>query len=113
MTAFVSLFLAQALIFPSLAGAYTPVAYYVGSQPSIDGLTPYAGGAVTFNASSPVLTLDYGHEVGGWPYIQVAVDPEVPVQVEFKYSEPFDGLNNAWGDGPWYLIRPIPGSRFV
>lgn len=97
----VAAFLYVTQIPPSLALTYTPVAYYLGSQPSINGLSSYAGGVITLNASAPVLTLDYGSEVGGWPFVEVSVDPEVPVQVEFKYSEPFDGLNNAWGDGPW------------
>ncbi|KAH8885313.1 Six-hairpin glycosidase, partial [Thozetella sp. PMI_491] len=80
------------------------------SEPSIDGLSSYAGAGIMLNASHPVLTLDYGMEIGGWPFIDVATGPEVPVQVEFKYTEPFDGLNHPWGDGPWVYVNSLSNT---
>jgi hypothetical protein len=86
--------------------SYVPVTYYLGNAPSIDGLQPYSGGDLTLNISSPVLALDYGTEVAGFPFVQVSSVSGPPSQIELKYSEPFDGLNVAYSDGPWYLKRP-------
>lgn len=79
--------------------AYTPTAFSIGKSPVIDGLQTYTGQPFTLNTSSPVATFDYGSLVAGFPYVQIA--SEVPVQIELKYSEPFDGLNLPYGDGPW------------
>ena len=81
---------------------YSPVAYNLGSGPNIDGLKPYTGGNLTLDSSSPVLTLDYGTEAGGFPFVQTSSVVGISAQIELKYSEPFDGLNARFGDGPWY-----------
>ena len=88
--------------------SYAPVACYLGSGPNIDGLTPYTGGDLTLNSSSPVLTLDYGIEVGGFPFVQTSSIAGISAQIELKYSEPFDGLNAQFGDGPWYYKQTTP-----
>lgn len=97
--------LALTLSTSSAAGqtSYVPVSYYLGNAPSITGLQTYSGGDLTLNLSSPVLTLDYGTEVAGFPFVQVSSVSGPPSQIELKYSEPFDGLNVAYSDGPWYL----------
>ncbi|KAJ5729584.1 uncharacterized protein N7483_004092 [Penicillium malachiteum] len=71
---------------------YTPKAYHVGSGPSIDGLSEFNGGSIVLNSTHPVLTLDYGTEI------------------ELKYSEPFDGLQLPYGDGPWLFINGLANS---
>lgn len=81
--------------------SYSPVAYYLGTGPSIDGLQPYSRGDLTLDATSPVLTLDYGTEVGGFPFVQSS-SIAGPTQIELKYSEPYDGLSAEFGDGPLY-----------
>ena len=87
----------------ALASAdYIPKLYHVGQNASLDGLSKYTGRDVTLDSSSPVLTLDYGSEVGGFPWVEVE-SPDGPVQIELKYSEPFDGLGMPYGDGPWYV----------
>lgn len=58
---------------------------------------------------NPVVTLDYGHEVAGFPYFQVS-DVKGPVQIEVKYTEQFDGLNHVWADGPYYFANGLSNS---
>lgn len=95
----------EALALLQISGAlafnhYRPVAYAVGSSPEINGLSSFTGQGITLNSTHPVLTLDYGSEVGGFPFV-VTGTPEDSVQIESKYSEPFDGLQLPHGDGPW------------
>ena len=79
---------------------YLPQRFVLGKSPSRDGLAAYTGQEVTLDSNNPVLTLDYGLEVGGLPYFETSA-LDGTVQVELKYSEPFAGLNNPMGDGPW------------
>ncbi|KAJ5618316.1 hypothetical protein N7528_006959 [Penicillium herquei] len=103
-----------ALLSLPLTGAYasqyyTPKAYHVGSGATIDELSEFNGGSIVLNNTHPVLTLDYGTEVGGFPFVETE-DPEQPVQIELKYSEPFDGLQLPYGDGPWLFINGLANS---
>ncbi|KAJ5274082.1 hypothetical protein N7478_009207 [Penicillium angulare] len=88
---------------------YKPIAYNVGSGPDIDGLISYTGERITLNSTHPVLTLDYGAEVGGFPYLQTE-SPDQAVQIELKYSEPFGGLQLPYGDGPWLFVNGLANS---
>jgi hypothetical protein len=83
--------------------SYTPVAFGAGTAPIIDGLQAYSGHRVTLESSIPVLTLDYGAEVAGFPYFEITSLAGSAAQIELKYSEQFQGLNLATGDGPWYF----------
>lgn len=83
---------------------YTPVAFGIGTAPIISGLHSYSGQKVTLASSAPILTLDYGADVAGFPYFEVFSHVGSAVQIELKYSEQFQGLNSATGDGPWYLL---------
>jgi hypothetical protein len=87
--------------------SYTPVYYGIGTAPIINGLETYSGSEVTLNSSAPILTLDYGTEVAGFPYFQVTSLTGSAAQIELKYSEQFQGLNLNTGDGPWYFRSPI------
>lgn len=80
---------------------YTPVAFGVETSPIIDGLQAYSSNTVTLNSSAPILTLDYGTEVAGFPYFEVTSIAGSAAQIELKYSEQFEGLNLDTGDGPW------------
>jgi hypothetical protein len=80
--------------------SYTPVAFGVGTAPIIDGLQTYSGSEVTLSPSAPILTLDYGADVAGFPYFEVTSFTGSVVQVELKYSEQFQGLGLNTGDGP-------------
>lgn len=50
--------------------------------------------------STPVATLDYGHEVAGYPFYNVE-SINGKVQIEVKYSEEVNGLNTNFSDGPF------------
>lgn len=54
----------------------------------------------TLSSESAFATIDYGAEVAGWPTFHVAALSGV-VQIEVKYSEPFDGLGHTFSDGPF------------
>lgn len=96
-----------ALLAAGLAGSltaatdYIPQLYQVGTNVTNSGLQSYSSKAITLNGNSSVITLDYGHEVSGWPFVEITSLDE-PVQIELKYSEPYVGLSAAQGDGPWY-----------
>lgn len=83
------------------AADYTPKLYKIESNVTNTGLGAYSAQEVTLTSTSKVVTLDYGNEVAGWPFVEVK-DLDGPVQIELKYSEPFSGLNEPQGDGPWY-----------
>ena len=96
------------LIDAAPGSSYTPVSFGVGTAPIIDGLQKYSGNTkVTLNSSAPVLTLDYGAEVAGFPYFEVTSLSGPAAQIELKYSEPFDGLNQQKGDGPWLYTNGL------
>jgi hypothetical protein len=87
--------------------SYTPVDYGIGTAPIINGLETYSRSEVTLNSSAPILTLDYGTEVAGFPYFEVTTLAGSAAQIELKYSEQFQGLNLKTGDGPWYSHSAI------
>lgn len=88
--------------------AYTPVAYQLGNAPSLDGLQPWPAGPLTLSPSDhSVLTLDYGAEVGGFPFLDISSASGGAVQVLLKYSEPFNGLALPYSDGPLYADSGI------
>lgn len=85
--------------------SYGPVAFHIGSSSPNGpvGFQPCESGVpYTLDASTPVLSLDYGSEVAGFPYVDVASFDSEYAQVELKYSEPYEGLGLPYGDGPWY-----------
>lgn len=73
---------------------YSPKYFHLDSEPTIDGLQAYDGISISLDETNPVLTLDYATEVGGWPWVEVE-SPSSPVQIQLKYSEPYDGLELA------------------
>lgn len=82
------------------SASYTPIAFGVGTGPIIDGLQTYSGSEVKLDISAPILTLDYGADVAGYPYFEVTSLGGPAVQIELKYSEQFPGLTLSTGDGP-------------
>jgi hypothetical protein len=79
---------------------YTPLKYHLGSNSTMSNLSSYSGNEITLDAQNPVLTLDYGAEVGGFPFVQVASLVGSDAQIELKYSEQYGGLELPVGDGP-------------
>jgi hypothetical protein len=88
---------------PRSQTSYTPIAFGVGTAPIIDGLQTYSSNQVTLNSAAPIITLDYGTEVAGFPYFEVTSLAASAAQIELKYSEQFEGLKLNTGDGPLYL----------
>ncbi|OOQ84388.1 glycoside [Penicillium brasilianum] len=89
---------------------FLPLRYQLGTQPSITTKPLQTGQSVTLDFdNNPVVTLDYGHEVAGFPYFQIS-DVNNPVQIEVKYTEQFDGLNHVWADGPYYFANGLSNS---
>ena len=76
-----------------------PVHYGIGTNPEINGLSPYPQ-AITLSPSNPLVTLDYGSEVLGIPILEISA-LSGPTQIELKYTEEFPGLSDIYGDGPW------------
>lgn len=64
---------------------------------------------ITLSSTNPVLTLDYGTEVAGFPFITTS-NVKTPVQIEVKYSESYVGLENVNGDGPWTFSNGLANS---
>ena len=92
------------------ASSYTPVAYFIGIAPTINGLLPYSATPLKLDASNPVLTLDYGSEVAGFPFIEVTSVTESGTQLLSKYSEPYNGLNLEYSDGPFLFTNGLANS---
>lgn len=82
----------------------------MGTQPSRTTKPLQTGQPVTLDFDkNPVVTLDYGYEVAGFPYFQIS-DVKGPMQIEVKYTEQFDGLNHVWADGPYYFTNGLSNS---
>jgi hypothetical protein len=76
-----------------------------GSATAETGLSTYnSNQPITLSVESPLLTLDYGSNVAGFPVFQVASGAG---QIEVKYSEAFDGLNKQYGDGLWTFVSGL------
>ena len=90
--------------------SYTPVAYSIGTEPVINGLVKYAGEPLTLDAANPVVTLDYGANIAGFPFVEVSSVSASGAQIELKYSEPFGGLKEPWSNGPFLYINGLMNS---
>lgn len=74
-----------------------PVASYHGS---VTPETQIGSQKFSLGSANDSVTLDYGLEVAGTPYL-VVDSVSGPVQIELKYSEELQGLNNPNSDGPF------------
>ncbi|KAG2172428.1 hypothetical protein INT43_004970 [Umbelopsis isabellina] len=88
---------------------YTPVKFYLGNNSSMSNLSPYSSKAITLDTQNPVLTLDYGAEVAGFPFVEVTSLETLEAQIELKYSEPYGGLELPVGDGPLVVSYFVNG----
>ncbi|KAJ5725279.1 Six-hairpin glycosidase [Penicillium malachiteum] len=64
---------------------------------------------ITLTPSDTLATLDYGTEVGGFPFFHVQ-SKSGNVQVEAKYTEPKIGLAEPFSDGPWTFSNGLAGT---
>ncbi|EMD67718.1 glycoside hydrolase family 78 protein [Bipolaris sorokiniana ND90Pr] len=64
---------------------------------------------ITLSPAHPVLTLDYGTEIAGFPFFVVA-EGASPAQIEAAYSEAFAYLDDENADGPWTFSNGLANS---
>ena len=86
-----------------------PSTYSLGSDYDLAASIPYQNNSITLSPSSPVLTLDFGTEVAGFPFFEVTA-LSGPTQLEVKYAEQFVALANPNSDGPWTFILGLSNS---
>ncbi|KAL5361299.1 Six-hairpin glycosidase-like protein [Aspergillus floccosus] len=85
-----------------------PQRYKISSRP----FQPYNAQqppCFTLSPSDPVATLDYGTDVSGFPFVDVD-SLSAPVQLEARYSEAKDGLEQPFGDGPWVFSNGLSNT---
>ncbi|KAL4930987.1 putative alpha-L-rhamnosidase C [Aspergillus undulatus] len=64
---------------------------------------------ITLSPSQPNVTLDYGAEVGGYPFLYIH-SLSGTVQIEAKYSEAKPGLDVPYADGPWAFQNQLSNT---
>ncbi|PQE06496.1 is able to hydrolyze alpha-1 protein [Rutstroemia sp. NJR-2017a WRK4] len=84
-----------------------PSGVYVGDQPSSS--TVPGCQSFTLKQIGQIATLDYGEERAGHPWFDIS-SLDNPVQIEVKYTEPFDGLNNVFSDGPYAFASSLANT---
>lgn len=98
----------QAAILCDSPESFLPVSYALSTTPVDSGLAAYSTRRkYVLSKHSPVLTLDYGVDVAGFPYVDIVSGTG---QIELKYTEDFDGLNQIYGDGPWTFVVGLANS---
>lgn len=90
-------------------GLVVPKLYLQQSTPSLSGLRPWANASLTLSPSHPLVTLDYGIEVAGFPFLNVSAFSGV-VQIEVTYSEEYSGLLQPFSDGPWTFSNGLSNT---
>ncbi|KXT09344.1 hypothetical protein AC579_4110 [Pseudocercospora musae] len=103
------------LLLPTLAaglvdyGDVLPTSYSLADAYSLDTPLQYDQQPITLSTSSPILTIDYGSEVAGFPFFDVG-EISAPTQIEVKYAEDFTAFNNPYSDGPWTFSNGLSSS---
>ncbi|KAF7891701.1 hypothetical protein EAF00_008003 [Botryotinia globosa] len=86
-----------------------PLRIGLATEPTL----PLSSGAkFELTPSTPVATLDYGHEVAGYPYYDIEFISG-KVQIEVKYSEEFQGLITNFSDGPFPFATGLSNTYRV
>ncbi|PYH94325.1 Six-hairpin glycosidase [Aspergillus ellipticus CBS 707.79] len=86
-----------------------PTKYRTDTATFKDYATNGAESCFTLNKDTPLVTLDYGTEVGGFPFFEVDTLSNV-VQIEAKYTEAESGLDAPFGDGPWTFSNGLSNT---
>ncbi|KAF1955146.1 Six-hairpin glycosidase [Byssothecium circinans] len=81
-------------------GNIRPAKFAIGSTPQHQGLKEWQDDAIELSQEFPLLTLDYGTEVAGFPIFDV-LSLSSPVQLEVKYAEQYPALSEPFSDGPY------------
>ncbi|RYN99241.1 hypothetical protein AA0120_g2046 [Alternaria tenuissima] len=90
-------------------GSIVPKSILQQSAPSSSGLRPWANTSLTLSPSNPLVTLDYGTEVAGFPFFRVSAISGT-VQIEAKYSEEYRGVEEPFSDGPWTFSNGLSNT---
>jgi hypothetical protein len=90
-------------------GVVTPRSFSQQPTSSSTGLLPWNTTSLTLSPSNPLITLDYGTEVAGFPFFNVTALSGL-VQVEVKYTEEFSGLLQPYSDGPWTFSNGLSNT---
>lgn len=90
-------------------GTVGPQAFSQQATPARTGLVAWNNASLTLSPSSPLVTLDYGTEVAGFPFFIVSSLSGI-VQIEVKYTEEFSGLLQPFADGPWTFANGLSNS---
>ncbi|KAJ4373480.1 hypothetical protein N0V86_007620 [Didymella sp. IMI 355093] len=77
--------------------------------PSSAGLQAWSNMSLTLSPFDPLVTLDYGTEVAGFPFFEIASLSGI-VQIEVKYTEEFSGLLQPYSDGPWTFSNGLSNT---
>lgn len=92
---------------PRSEDVFVPAGIAIGSAPQVQ-TEQYA--PFTLDETNSVATLDYGGESAGYPFFEVS-SLTGAVQIEVKYTEEFDGLNQPFSDGPFAFSNQL-GNTF-
>lgn len=65
--------------------------------------------SITLSPSQPIVTLDYGSEIAGFPFF-VTTTSGPSVQIEVRYSESLVGLSHENADGPWTFSNGLSNT---
>ncbi|KAK5112254.1 hypothetical protein LTR62_004415 [Meristemomyces frigidus] len=107
-TAVLASSLARATAFVDYGLVY-PASFDVGIASTLEGDADYTKQSITLSPSSPFLTLDYGTELAGFPFFDIA-SLSAPTQIEVKYSEQYNALADAQSDGPWTFVNGLANT---
>ncbi|RHZ67195.1 uncharacterized protein CDV56_109624 [Aspergillus thermomutatus] len=104
---------AGSLLLASLARADSGSVVFPIKYKTIAGFKRYSSNgkerSFTLNQANPLVTLDYGTEVGGFPTFTVE-SLSTTVQLQAKYREPRAGLDAPFGDGPWTFANGLSNT---
>lgn len=90
-------------------GFIRPKAFLQQATPESEGLAAWTNASLTLSPENPLVTLDYGTEVAGFPFFNVSALSGI-VQIEVKYTEEFGGLLQPYADGPWTFSNGLANS---
>jgi hypothetical protein len=90
-------------------GSVAPKSFRQQIEPASSDLLPWLNTSLTLSPSNPLVILDYGNEVAGFPFFTVTSISGV-VQIEVKYTEEYDGLLQPYADGPWTFSNGLANT---
>src|SRR6185312_12425250 len=91
-------------------GTVLPIKYHVGTTHTRLNHQQWTNTTtISLSKSAPVLTLDFGYEVAGFPFFTTTSQSSA-TQLEFAYSESFASLDSPYSDGPWTFSNGLSNT---